>query len=377
MTRFTNKLKEISIVGITDIFSAGVSVLFWFYLATMIEPDEYGILSYFISIAMLASTISLFGANNTLVVYTAKNVKIQSSMYTIALIGATISSFVIFFIFFNIGASLLVIGYSMAILITSELLGRKFFKKYSKYVIIQKSLWVILSLGFYFVLGEDGILIGMGLSFMIYVIGIIKEFKKTPINFKLVKERSNFIKNSYLQNIVASLNSSLDKIIIVPLLGFTVLGNFSLGLQYLNLMLIIPTIVMKYLLPYDSSGIPNKKLRIITIIFAGILTVIGLTIGPWILSTVFPKFSSVDQIIRIISISLIPSVIIMMYHTKFLGTEKSRKALFASIIWTGTNIVGIVILGENFGVIGISFALVIASILAATYAVLADKFEKL
>jgi len=41
------------------------------------------------------------------------------------------------------------------------------------------------------------------------------------------------------------------------------------------------------------------------------------------------------------------------------------------------SIVGIVILGENFGVNGISFALLIASILAAIYAVLADKFEKL
>jgi O-antigen/teichoic acid export membrane protein len=67
----------------------------------------------------------------------------------------------------------------------------------------------------------------------------------------------------------------------------------------------------------------------------------------------------------------------MMYHTKFLGSEKSRKALTSSLIGSITQISGIIVLGNMYGIIGVSFALVLASINAAIYSLFADKYEKL
>ena len=44
------------------------------------------------------------------------------------------------------------------------------------------------------------------------------------------------------------LNGQIDKIIIAPLLGFTMLGNYSLGAQVIGMMLIFSRIVYKYIL---------------------------------------------------------------------------------------------------------------------------------
>jgi len=377
MGKFTTKLKALSAIGIADISASAISALFWFYVAAILEPEGYGEIAYFISISLLSANIALLGASNTLVVYTAKNVKIQASLYFITLISGLVASAIIFFIFYNIGASILVIGYVIFTLVTSELLGRKFFKNYSKYVITQKILMISLSLGLYHLFDQNGILIGMGLSFTPYIFGIINGFKKSKIEFRLIKERSGFMINNYIQSVLGSLGNSLDKIIIAPIVGFALLGNYALGLQYYHLMLLIPTVIMKFLLPEDSMGFLNKKLRYLTIIFAGILTIVGLTVGPIILASLFPKFENVSDVIRVISISFIPSVIVMMYHTKFLGTERSRKTVTSSIIWTGTQIIGIISLGQIYGIIGVSFALVLASVNAAVYSFFADRYEKL
>lgn len=377
MGKFTTKLKALSAIGIADISASAISALFWFYVASILEPEGYGEIAYFISISLLSANIALLGASNTLVVYTAKNVKIQASLYFITLISGLVASAIIFFIFYNIGASILVIGYVIFTLVTSELLGRKFFKNYSKYVITQKILMISLSLGLYHLFDQNGILIGMGLSFTPYIFGIINGFKKSKIEFRLIKERSGFMINNYIQSVLGSLGNSLDKIIIAPIVGFALLGNYALGLQYYHLMLLIPTVIMKFLLTEDSMGFLNKKLRYLTIIFAGILTIVGLTVGPIILASLFPKFENVSDVIRVISISFIPSVIVMMYHTKFLGTERSRKTVTSSIIWTGTQIIGIISLGQIYGIIGVSFALVLASVNAAVYSFFADRYEKL
>ena len=69
----------------------------------------------------------------------------------------------------------------------------------------------------------------------------------------------------------------------------------------------------------------------------------------------------------------IPSTTAMTYQTKFLGKEKSRLVLISSSIWTGTQIIGILILGNYFGVNGIAFSLVLGTTAAAIYSFFADK----
>jgi len=373
MARIWEKFKDLSSISIADISATGISAVFWFYVAFILGPETYGHITYAISIAALASTISLLGAANTLTVYTAKKIPIQPTLYILTLSAGLISSIVVFFIFYDIGTSLLILGYIIFGLIIAEILGHKLYKEYAKYVLTQRILMVSLAIGFYYIIGEDGILIGIASSFAPYIVRIVKGFRKNKINFKLVKKRIGFMTNSYLQTLSGVLSGSLDKLIIGPLFGFALLGNYSLGLQFLALLTLIPISVGRYLMPNDASGNENKKLKKMIILFSIGLAILGFIIGPIVITSVFPKFTEAEDVIRIVSISVIPSTIAMTYQTKFLGREKSRLVLISSSIWTGTQIIGILILGNYFGVNGIAFSLVLGTTAAAVYSFFADK----
>ena len=376
MGKFRKKLINLSSIGIADISAKAVSAVFWFYVAAILGPSGYGEITYFLSVAMIASTVALLGAGNTLIVYTAKNVKIQPTLYILTLISGSITSIIVFFIFYDVGTSFLILGYVIFGLISSELLGYKLYKNYSKYIITQRALMVTLGIGFLYAFGQDAVLIGIALSFSPYIINIVRGFKKTKINFKLVKERFNFLMNSYLHTIIATLNGSIDKLIIAPLFGFILLGNYSLGLQFLSLLHIIPMVVFRYTMPQDSSGIENRKLKRITILTSIGIAILGLTIGPTVISLIFPEFIEAGDVIRIVSLSVVPFTIALMYQSKFLGQEKSRNVLFSSSIWVGTQILGILILGSLYGINGVASAIVLGATASAIYVVITDELDK-
>ena len=373
MARIWEKFKDVSSISIADITASGISAAFWFYVASMLGPETYGHITYALSIAGLASTISLLGASNTLTIYTAKKIPIQPALYIITLSAGVISSIVVFLIFFDLGISFLILGYIIFGLIIAEILGHKLYKEYAKYVLTQRILMVILGIGLYYIIGESGIIIGISISFIPYIYGIVKGFRKDKVNFVLVKERIGFITNSYLQTLSGVLSGSLDKLIIGPLFGFALLGNYSLGLQFLSLLNLIPIAVAKYLMPNDATGNENIKLKKVLVLFATGVAVLGFTIGPYVITSVFPKFIEAEEILQIVSISVIPSTIAMVYQTKFLGREKSRLVLISSVIWTGVQIAGIIILGNIYGVNGIAASLLLAATASAIYCFFADK----
>jgi len=369
-------LSNLTSIGIADVSAKGISAIFWFYIAAILGPEGYGEITYFLSIAIIASNVALLGSVNTIIVYTAKNVKIQSTLYFLTLISGSITSIIVFFIFYDIGTSFLILGYVIFGLVSSELLGYKLYKNYSKYIITQRALMIVLSIGLFYIFGQDGILVGIALSFSPYIVGIIRGFKKTKINFNLIKERASFLRNSYLQTLAATLNNTIDKIIIAPLFGFALLGNYSLGIQFLTLLQIIPLTVSKYIIPQDSSGKENKKLKKITILTAVGLSVLGLTIGPTVITFIFPEFREAGSIIWIVSLSIVPYTVGLMYHSKFLGQEKSRQVLISSVIWIVSQILGIVILGSIYETNGIAGALVLGATASAIYVVIADELDK-
>jgi O-antigen/teichoic acid export membrane protein len=55
-------------LGISDILGAGISSLFWLYMATVIGPESYGELFYYFAIGNIAASVSLLGSKNTLMV---------------------------------------------------------------------------------------------------------------------------------------------------------------------------------------------------------------------------------------------------------------------------------------------------------------------
>jgi O-antigen/teichoic acid export membrane protein len=373
-TRF-NKIKELSSIGIADITGSIISALFWFYLATLIGPEAYGEIHYFISIAAVASTISLLGATQTLLVYSAKKVKIHSTLYSLNLIVGVVSATIVAFIVKDLSVGLLVIGYMVFAIAWSDVLGKKYYKTYTKYILVQKILMVSLTIGFFFILGKDGIILGMAISFLLGFLRIFRGFRETKIDLKLFKKKFSFISYNFIHSLTWTLGS-MDKLIIAPLFGFVVVGNYALGMQFLSLLMILPVIVGKYLIPQESSGEENKKLKKIIIFISIGIGGLGVLIGPEIASFLFPKYSELDSIIRIMSLGVIPATITLTYSAKFLGNEKGNYGLFLGITKIFIMIISIIILGQLYGIEGIAVGIVLSETSVAVFsAMLAKKME--
>ena len=96
ITDLISKTRDISTIGIVDIASNGIASIFWFYIASVLAPEEYGEISYVIAIAAITSTVALPGVQNALTVYGAKQVKIQSTLFLISMILGSIFRELIF-----------------------------------------------------------------------------------------------------------------------------------------------------------------------------------------------------------------------------------------------------------------------------------------
>lgn len=374
MNNIKKKILDISSIGITDGVGTCIAGMFWFYIASELGPENYGEVIFLISIAALVSGIALFGSNNTILVLSAKKVDIQATIYLITIVANIIGSIIIFALFFNLGISLVIIAYAMFSLVTFDLLGRKLYGSYSRYIIIQKILLVGFGIGLYYLIGENGILIGIALSHVHFIFHIVKSFKNSKINFNLIRERKEFFLNNFVISISGTFYGSIDKLIIVPLLGFIILGNYSLGLQFFSLLSLLPAMSVKYLTAQNISGIPNKKLKKIIVSVSIGIAILGSTVGPIIISNIFPKFVESEDVIRIISWAVIPLTIQSTYYfPKFWAQEKNRLIVYTSIITITIQIIGIITLGPLYGVVGIALAFVISNLGGTGFSAIIDK----
>ena len=361
---FLQKIKELVTLGSGDVIGSVLSAIFWFYLASQIKPDAYGEIHWFLSIAGFFSYMAMFGTLNTITVYTAKNIKIQSTLYLISLIASIVLSLMVIIVFpgfYEIDSAVILIAYVINTLAVGDLLGRKLYSAYSKYVLVQKGLTLGLGLIFFYSFGYESILFALGLSYVFYVKRIFMVFRTQKINFNLVKERLGFITNNYIMLNVVLLNGQIDKLIIAPLLGFALLGNYSLALQGVGILLIFSSIFYKYILPQDSSRKNTGNLKIFGILVSIPISLVGIFLGPILIEEFFPKYIETVDAIQIMSLVIVPTIIALIFESQFLGSEKSRVVLIGNAISTVILISGMVVLGLNFGIIGLAWSLVLAT----------------
>ncbi len=363
--RNNHGLRDMSTIGIASIVGSGISAIFWIYLAALMGAENYGELGYYISIASIVTSLSFIGGPAAITVLVAKKIKIESTIYLVSILATVISAIVLYFAFINIGLSIYVLGAVIYNLSVSELLGRKSYRKYSIYFILQKILFVVLSLILYYVMGPTGVLLGTGLSFMPFLIQIYSGFKNQKIDFKLLKTKWKFITNNFFIDLSVILNNQIDRLIIGPIFGFTILGNYYLALQVLNVLSILPEIVKKYTMPEDSSGVNTTKIKIITIGFSIILALIGVLIIPKIIPIFFPEFNQSTELIPLISLTIIPATISGLYNSKFLAHEKSNYVVVVNIISTSVLVLGVVILGQLLGIVGLAYSFLLSNSIKA------------
>ena len=366
--------KGLTTMGVATFISSGLGGLFWFYIASLMGTEGYGQFSYFLAIGIIGSRISLFGFANTMIVYSAKGVKIQPPIYLIAILGSVITSLILFFVFlYDVEISLYVIGFVTFTLITSDLLGRKQYKNYAKYLISQKIILIILSVGLYHLMGLTGVILGIAISFLPYSFVIYKEFKNTKIDFSLIRSRAKFVTNTFANDLSEMFGGYLDKLIVAPMLGFVLLGNYQLGIQFMLVFQIVPVMFYHYLLPKDARDESNTNLRKNIMLFSIILCILAIILSPFVIPVLFPEFTESVPVIQILSIAIIPFTASTILNSKFFGTEKTKFVLIGSIILVSVQIPSIIGLTTLYGINGAAVSILLANTCQAIYLLLSYK----
>ena len=360
-------------IGSADIIGAVISAIFWLSIASFLEVEEYGQIHYFLGIAGVAYVITLFGTQHTITVYSAKKVNVVSTLFFLSILAGVAAALIVFIIYNEMDVSLLLIAYTINDLSLGYLLGKKLFNNYSKYILTQRMLTFILGFGFYFIFGIEGIIFALALSYIHFLILIYKGLKDSPINFSALKAHSGFIINNYVISVVGGFRGNIDKIIIAPLLGFILLGNVALALQFYVILMVIPQVVFKYTLSHDASGIPTSRVKLWTFLFAIVTCIATIVLSPHLIPLFFEKFADVVIAIQILSIGVIAGTANLFYLSKFLGLEKSKSPLIGLSIQVAITVLGIVILGQMYGIVGIAISYVLASLGNFTYLFFANR----
>ena len=363
MTDFRNffqKSKNLTALGLSYIISSAISGFFWLFLASVLDVEQYGEVGYLLAIVGTVGAFGLIGSNNTLAVYVAKGVKIQATIFLTTLIaGATLSIGLLIFT-----QNIFISFYPLALIIFStvifDLLGKKAFTDYGKYLVIQRILMVTFALIFLEIWGINGIIFGYTLSLGVFIFLTYKAFQEGKIDFKLLKDRKNFILNSYGTHILEVISVNIDKLIIFPMFGALILGPYQLGFQIFVVLMILPHIVTQYTLPHDATGIKNKSLKKYTMIISGIITGLTVILSPLLIPIIFPKYIESIEVIQIMGFALVPSALTLILTSELLGKENSKSVILGVIVAISTLIIGIMVLGENMGLLGLALSLVIA-----------------
>jgi len=372
-SNFLSNFKDLSAVGIANIVPTVIGGLFWFYVASIVQVEEYGEINYLLAIAGIAGTISMLGAGISITVFTAKGENIVPTISFFAILSSIIASIILYVVLDDLGVSIWVVGFVIFGIIIAELLGSKMYVRYAKFVIFQRLLMVGFAILFYNIFGYQGIILGIALSFFPLFFQLYHSFKRKKFEINDLKLRKKVLFNNYGLELSRIFSGSTDKLIIAPYFGFMLLGNYQLGIQFLSLLTIIPIIVYQYTLPRDSSGEYDPKLKQLTIIISIIIAVISFFVSPILIKTFFPKFVDAIEVVKIISFVIIPVTIKLMYISEFLGHLKSKIVLIGSGIFLAIQIPGIVIFGELFGIIGIALGLLLGNSVESVYLILMKK----
>tara|TARA_B100000029_G_scaffold494628_1_gene558620 strand:+ start:1289 stop:2461 length:1173 start_codon:yes stop_codon:yes gene_type:complete len=357
-----SSLKGLFLIGSSDIIGSAISAIFWLLVASLLLVEEYGQITYFLAIASLAQSVSIIGSPNTLMVYGSKQPQSIQTLLFLSILASLIISVIIFLITLKIEIVFLIFAFLFLELSTSVLLGKKLYSIYSKFILIQKSTQFVLGIGLFYIIGFDGIIIGICLSSLPFLYIISKEFRNFKFNFTFLKLKKNFITNNYVVFLISVFRRDIDKIIIVPLLGLTVLGNFALSLQVYTILMVISSISYKYLVPEDATGQRNKKLKKFLILISIFIAIISYFISPIFIETFFSKYEESIIAVQIISLTVIPGTIGLILFSKILSLEKSKYLLIATSIQLCFIIIGIFSLGSMFGTLGIAISFLTAQI---------------
>jgi len=333
--------------------------IFFLMFASILEPNKYGELSFWISVAGMASVLSRFGMTYTVTVYQAKGNSILSNQANVLVI-ITSGFAALILLPIDAFAAFLSLGFSFFYMNQYNLLGLKKYKKLAITLIIRSILFILLPILFYFTIGFLGILLGIALANIICSFSYIKSLDRKINSFNDLKNNFKVIIHNFGVELSLTLPTLVDKLVIVPLLGFITVGIYTFNFQILVGLGVLPAIIHGFLLTEESNGRISNKIIYLVIMGSVILVILTIIFSPFLVNLFFPKFIEGIQSLQIIIISLIPLSISSIFNAK-LQAHESIAVGYSLIVRIGSLLVLIVILGNLYGLTGLSLAVLIST----------------
>lgn len=347
-------------IGLGNFTGAIVTGGFWLLLATIQEPQEYGRTNYLVAIASLGSFVALLGMNITVTSFIAKGSKqisIQANQVTL-ISGLVLASLISLLSEWYLG--LFVLGMVFWTMSSSELLGKKCYRRYSLFMIGTRSSQLVLSLVLYYLVGVLGVILGFTISFFLFSQLYLFSIRRFTLKFDEVRAHIRFSVHAYCFNLSNAFLMYLDKLVIPTLFGYAVLGYYQISLQFLLFVGMMPISLYQYLLSEESSGVSIAKLRLIGLVISVILAVFLFIQSDWILKNFFPNFTDSLEAMKIISFGVIPMTIVWTTNSSFFNRGSSRFVAIGSGIYVSTQMALILLLGPRMGVPGLALAVDVA-----------------
>ena len=184
------------------------------------------------------------------------------------------------------------------------------------------------------------------------------------------------VTNSFATDLTGVFGGYLDKLLIAPMLGFALLGNYQLGIQFMLIFEIVPIMFYHYLLPKDARNESNTNLKKIIMLISVVLCVLAIILSPIVIPILFPEFTEAVSVIQILSIAIIPFTVTTILNSQFFGTERTRFVLIGSIILVSVQIPSIIGLAALYGINGAAIGILLGNTCQAIYLILSYKFLK-
>lgn len=366
MVRFMNQnssTKNFSFITLGRITAVGLQAAFYLLFAALLDPAVYGQLNIIIALAMAFGGLSRFGLNQTLQVYRAKNnSKISEQINTLFLITTSIAALILVVI--DIYAALLSLAVSFFLMNQYELLGFKRYKNYLLNSLLKNGLVLILPLLLYFVFEIPGIVLGMAIGNFIPSVRYIKRLK-----FQSIVDLKNYYK-VIIHNFGVSAGNyftfSLDKLLIGYLFGFFMVGVYQFNLQIFFGISVLGGVLQLYLLSEEASGESHRKLQYLVVLFSIVVAVLTVVLAPIFVNEFFPKYSEGILSLQILALATIPASLEGIFIAKLIARE-STKIGYSALVRTGSILFLIATLGQFYGLMGLSLAVLLSTIIHTTF----------
>lgn len=345
-------------VAIAQISATMLGAIFWLLLAVIIHPIAYGHLAWLISIAMILSTVCLFGLGKTVVTYYPKerNGKLLSSS-TFMVLALSLAVGAVTSLIFNLLVGVLVVGLSVFSIAAYSELAKREYKKYMWMWIGVRSASLVLPLLIYHLLGlVAGILAGLAAAYLIFGSTVLRHLHLN-LDLREVRNKLRFALSSWGADISGVAVHFLHIILIGALFGMTVLGPYHFAFRIFVLFGVLPQILFFYLLPEKSAGWKTKKIEVF-----GILASLGLAglvfiLAPLAVPQIFPHFTEGIKPIQIMGLAIVPATIAKIKTSELYSQEKANSVLGSNLLALGVGIVCIMSLGRSLGLIGLAYSL--------------------